>query len=260
MTEHQIEAATGSGLAGVMFRQSADGLLLVDAFTGQIHDANPAAERLTEFGRAELLEMSLRSMLRHEHPWHDWTLATAEGTPEVHEGFLLRTRGTDAWIAIRVEVTPVSLDEGPERLLIRLADDRAVLALRRRAERAEAGLQSVLANASECHWSARVGPGGLTYLNLSPAIERLTGLPPCAFLDSPATWPEAVVPADRPAWRTFRDRLALGRPGSIDYRILHADRREVRVRETAHAVPAANGMAIHGVLGDDFRPHRGHRG
>jgi CheY-like chemotaxis protein/PAS domain-containing protein len=241
---------TDPDLADVLFRQSADGLLLIDALTGQVRDANPSAERLTEFGRAELLEMSLRSLLRHEQPWHDWTLATAKDAAQVHEGFSIRTRRPDGWLPIRLEMTPVPHEGGPDRLLLRLGDDRADLALRRRAERAEADLRRVLDNAGECHWSAHVASGGWTYRALSPAVERLTGRAAGAFLDSPEAWADAVVAADRPGWRAFRDRLALGQPGSLDYRILHADGRTIRVRETAHVVLTEDGLTMHGVLAE----------
>jgi two-component system, cell cycle sensor histidine kinase and response regulator CckA len=250
MNEQAIEATSGSGLAGVLFQQSGDGLLLIDPLTGQILDANPSAQRLTEFSRAELLAMSLRSVVRHEQPWNDWSLTTSGDATEVHEGFLLRTRRLDSWVPVRLSMTPISLDEEEKTLLIRLVDGRADLALQRRVQKAEAELGRVLGSVSECLWSARVSSGNWVYRYLSPAVQRLTGRPAGLFLDLPATWSDVVVSADRPAWQAFRDRLALGQPGSLEYRIRHTDGRQVRVREKVLVVPDEDGLLLHGVLGE----------
>ena len=250
MNERAIEAARGSSLADVLFQQSGDGLLVIDPLTEQILDANSSAQRLTEFSRAELLEMSLRSVVRHERPWHDWSVATSGDAREVHEGYLLRTRRPDSWVPVRLGMTPISLYEEPSSLLIRVVDGRADLVLQRRAQKAEAELGRVLGSVSECVWSAHVRSGQLAYRSLSPAVQRLTGRPAGLFLDAPAAWSDAVVPSDRPEWQAFRDRLALGQTGSLDYSIRHTDGRQVRVRETVLVVPDEDGLLLNGVLGE----------
>ena len=249
MTDEPSEAASRDGLAGILFQRSSDGLLLIDPLTERVLDANPAVERLTDFTRAELLEMSLRSIVRHEQPWHDWALPASKDDGS-HEGFLLRTRQADRWVPVRLGMTPIPVSEEQTRVLIRLTDSRAGLALQRRAQKAEAELQRVLNLVSDCLWSARVVPGGLAYRYLSPSVQRLTGQPAALFLDLPTKWAERIVPADRPAWQVFRDRLAAGQPGTLDYRIRHADGRQIRVRESVLVVPDEGGLVLHGVLSE----------
>ena len=136
MSGQAIETAGEVGLAGVLFQRSNEGLLLIDASTERILDANPAAERLTEFPRAELLEMSLRSMIRHEQDWHDWTLSASKDDADVRAGFLLRTRQAECWVPVRLGMTPIPGGEGQTQFLIRLTDGRVGLANQRREQKA----------------------------------------------------------------------------------------------------------------------------
>src|SRR5262249_39482278 len=56
-------------LAGVLFHQAADALLVVHPISERVLEANAMAEQLSEFSRAELVRFSLRSLVRHEQEW-----------------------------------------------------------------------------------------------------------------------------------------------------------------------------------------------
>src|SRR4051812_16207352 len=106
--------------AEVLFQQACNGLLLIDSLTERVLDANPAAQRMTDFSRAELLEMALRSLIRHEQQWHDWTLPRLADSSAGQDGFLLRTRQPECWIPIRLGMTPMPLGENQTVLLVHL--------------------------------------------------------------------------------------------------------------------------------------------
>src|SRR5262245_40868573 len=109
MTDHLAADLAPETLAGALFHQTSDPMLVVDPISEQVMDANAAASTLTEFARDELVRFSLRALVRHEQEWQDWRLATL---PPGSDSFLVRTRRTDRWIPVSFTITRL---EPPDR-------------------------------------------------------------------------------------------------------------------------------------------------
>src|SRR5262249_35814345 len=192
-------------------------------------------------------------LVRHEQEWHDW-LGPGKETASPVEGFLLRARPPRPWVPVALYQLRLQGEE-EARVLIGLRDRREMLDARRRAQRAEAELRLVLA----CGWDglgscgverrpAEEGGWHWRYRYPSPAAERLTGRPLGHLLEAPGNWRAAVAPDDRPAWQAFRARLAEGRGGELEYRLVRPDGAVVPVREQATVAPAENGWSVFGAV------------
>src|SRR3954452_1271320 len=124
-TDHLDADLAPSTLAGALFHQSSDALLVVNPISERVLDANEAAVALSEFSRDELVRFSLRALVRHEQEWQDWRVHTASTTPTPGDDrFLLRTRRPDRWVPVSVAITRVQLPERDPLALCRLRDRR----------------------------------------------------------------------------------------------------------------------------------------
>ncbi len=123
-------------LAGTLFHDAGDALLVVDLISERILDANALAQRLSDFRRDELVRFSLRALVRHEQGWQGWGLTGQPGTPlPGDERFLLRTRHPNVWIPIGVAFSRLPSSEGPPQALCRLRDRREQVESQRRLQR-----------------------------------------------------------------------------------------------------------------------------
>ncbi len=247
------------GLAGALFHEAGDGLVVVSPSTERVLDANVKACELSELSRAELLQLPVRGLIRHEQEWQDW-LQPVRQTITYHgkDGFLLRTRDPGRWVPVSVSISRLHPPGGEALALFTLRDRREQVEAYRRMQRTEAELRRVLVSVSDCLWSARVEEGGRwRFRYLSPVIQRLTGRPVGLFLESPAAREQAVDERDRPAWREFMARLAAGFSGELEYRVARPDGAVAWVRENVVVAPDEGGLLLHGVMTDITARKRG---
>jgi PAS domain S-box-containing protein len=234
-----------AGLASALFEGQAAALLLVEPGTWRLLDANPAACRLANLTRQELLGLGLSEVVRPEQGGRV-PLEAALDAPDGYEA-----RGGDRWGPVELSVRRLSGPGLPAVALVALRDRRGEAEALRRLRRAEAELRRLLVSVSDCLWSCRVEPGGAwRYRYLSPAAQRLTGRPVAAFLEDPGAWELAVDPEDRPAWRQFRQRLRDGDSGGAEYRLRRPDGSRIHVREDVLAVREEGELLLHGVISD----------
>ena len=249
---HSDLACLQGGLARALFHEAGAALLLVDPLTEGVIEVNAMASRLSEFSREELLQGSIRSLIRHEQQWQDWLIAAQQKT-RFHgkEGFLLRTRQPDRWVAVTLTISRIHDEAGSSFDLFTLNDRREQVEAQRRLQRSEAEVRRLLASASDCLWSRSIKlDGRVSYRYLSPAVERLTGRPAVLFLEDPLAWRQAVDEEDLSRWLDFEQRLRACTSGQLEYRLRRADGAQVWVRETVVAAPAAGGVLLHGVVSD----------
>src|SRR5215468_7580319 len=165
------------GLAGALFHEAGDGLIVVSPATERVLDANVKACELSEFSRAELLQLPIRGLIRHEQEWQDW-LQPVQQTMTYHgrDGFLLRTRNPSRWVPVSVSISRLHPPDGEALALFTLRDRTEQVEAYRRMQRTEAELRRVLVSVSDCLWSCRVeSDGRWRYRYLSPVVQRLTG-------------------------------------------------------------------------------------
>src|SRR5881296_3363592 len=148
-------------LAGALFHQTSEAMLVVDPISERVLDANAAAAALTEFGRDELVRLSMRALVRHEQDWQDWGVATSLMTPlPGSDCFLLRTRRPDRWVPVSVSFTRLCPPGRDPLALCRLRDRRDQIESQRRVQRAEAELRRLMGSISDAVYSGRIEPGG----------------------------------------------------------------------------------------------------
>jgi PAS domain S-box-containing protein len=246
-------------LAGVLFRESGDALLVVDPLTERVVDVNPMAQQLSELSREELLQASIRALLRHEQEWQDWLVPVHRPAPfHGREGFLLRTRQPGRWVPVAVTISPLHFEGGDPLALFALRDRREQVEAQRRVQRTEAELRRVLMSVSDCLWTCRVEPDGRwRYRSLSPVVQRLTGRSVGVYLEDPNAWEAGIDPEDLPRWRAFRAKLAAGQSGELEHRIRRPDGTRVWVRESVLVAPDEDGLLLHGVVTDVSERKRG---
>jgi signal transduction histidine kinase/CheY-like chemotaxis protein len=236
-----------------MFHEAADALLVVDPISERVLDANVMAERLSEFGRDELVRLSLRTLVRHEQEWQDWLVPGGPSTPlPDSDHFLLRTRQPDRWVPVSVAFSRVQPAGGDPVALCRLRDRREQVEIQRRLQRAEGDVRRLLGRTSEGLYSARVEPDGrLRYRYLAPVLQRLTGRPLAVLLQDPRAREQAVHPDDLPRWHDFLARVRAGQGGEVEYRLRRPDGALVWVREAALVTPDdGGGLLVHGAVTD----------
>lgn len=240
-----------SGMAGALFHEAIDALLVVDPISERVLDANPAAVRLTEFGRDELVHFSLRALIRHEQEWQDWHIGSSCTPMPGSDSFLLRTRQPDRWVPVGINITRLQIPGSDPLALCRLRDRRDQLESQRRLLRVEAELRRLLSCVSDAVYSARIeADGRWRFRHVSPRLQRLTGKPLASLLDSPQAREQSIAPEDLPRWRELAARVSAGQPAELEYRLRQPDGSFLWVRESVVVAPEEGGLLLHGILTD----------
>lgn len=248
-------------LAQVLFEEAGDALFLFDPATGELLDANPMAERMSGFNKAELLKMRTSELWRAEQ---DASLTQMEnayhrtGIFHGKDGFLLRTKQADHWIPVNLTITRLHVK--PRTLsLITARDVRAQREAFSKLKKVEAELRRVLSSVADCLWSAKIGPDRQwVYRYISPVIEKITGHSSSHFIRNRDNWGAILHPEDRPRWQENSKKLEGGQPTEAEYRVLRPDGSACWVRETVliSRVPEASALLLDGVITDiTFRKH-----
>jgi PAS domain-containing protein len=126
--------------------------------------------------------------------------------------------------SIQCEVEALQLPDG--RVLLHLHDTTAAL----RARSALRAIQDLRRAAAEAlpgvAWTMALPEERV--IEVSPAVERLFGHQPAAFLQRPELWDELVHPGDRERVRAeFRTGVASGRPFEVRFTGIHRDRHDL---------------------------------
>lgn len=145
-----MASASFEGLERALFEEAGDALFLFDPESDELLRVNPAAERLTQVPRGEMLRMSAtywfrlggggrggRERLRQS--------ASKSGVLSTPEGYLLRTRDEGVWIPINMVISRLHVK--PKTLaLITAHDMRAQREAEERLKKLNVFLDSIVAN------------------------------------------------------------------------------------------------------------------
>jgi signal transduction histidine kinase/ActR/RegA family two-component response regulator len=131
-----------SGLAGALFRESGDALLVVEPGSARVLDANPEALRLTQLSPDELLRRTIGELIRPEQGSEEWLGPVLQSGTRGQDGFLLRR--AEGWRPVALSVAPLDVPgQAPLALFaLRDAGDLAEALGRHEAARLE-GLAAV---------------------------------------------------------------------------------------------------------------------
>ena len=175
------------------------------------------------------------------------------------------------WLAIALALMAHRNIVGPVRRLTKTAEQLAAGDLSARAEvesQDEIGLlaqmintrlrkqdlQQLMASISDAVWSAEIATdGAFAYRYYSPVVERIAGLPPEHFLESPQRWLDTVHAEDRSTLVKGFERITSGATDreEAEYRILRPDGVVRWVRDSMRATALDDGrIVLNGVVSD----------
>jgi PAS domain S-box-containing protein len=254
-----METSQLEGLARALFEESGDALFLFDPDTDQLLDVNPLAEKLTGFGRRDLLRMPATYYFRFGGKGgRERMHAAASRTSVFHsqEDYFLRTSRDGVWIAVNLTVSRLHLR--PKTLaLITARDVRERYEAGVKLERMEAELRRVLASVSDCLWSAEIdGQGKWTYRYFSPVVEKITGRTAAFFKAGLPQWWKVVHADDVSRAQAAYARLRGGAPIHEEYRLVWPDgtvrwvRDSVQVSRDSRGDGREGSLRLDGVLTD----------
>jgi len=242
-------------LKQALFEEAGDALILFDPETEAVLDANPMAQRLTGFSRAELLQAKSSWLFRSETPGGINRLRHAyrkTGVFHSQEGFILRTQRNGVWVPVNLTVTRLHIQ--PRTLgLITARDVREQREAHGQLQKVEAELRRVLAAISDCLYSAEIDEKGQwVYQYVSPVVEKIAGQPPEYFRGGVNRWWGVVHPEDRPRWEKALLRLRGGQSSQEEYRVVWPDGTSRWVRDSVMVSRGPDGQALKldGVLTD----------
>src|SRR6266849_6345732 len=252
-----VSLSPGNELSVTLFEEAGDALFLFDPESEEIYDANPMAQRLSGFSRAELLRLQITYLFRSEIQGGLQRLRHAykkTGVFHSQEGFLLRHQHEEVWIP--VNLTVARLHGEPKTLgLVTARDIREHREMYSQLQRMDAELRRVLSCVSDCLWSAEIDSAGrMTYRYYSPVVEQITGQPAEFFLAGPERWLGLIHADDRSLLHKAILRIKGGHSTheEEEYRILRPDGSMRWVRDSIRA--SRNGaegvQRLDGVLTD----------
>ncbi len=214
-----------------LFEAARDGILILDAATGLVLDANPFMTELTGLARAELLHRSLRDLGPFQTAAQSSfeELRARDGVR--HDELQLATR--DGRL-VDVEVISTTYDRDDRRVIqchVRDIDARRRMEHERERLAAAVAEASRATRASEAHYRRLVQalpgvlyalPDGAGDAYYSPQVEAALGYPAAELARDPAAWLAAIHPDDQPRVVHARADRSPDRI-EIEYRIRHAN-------------------------------------
>jgi PAS domain S-box-containing protein len=234
------------GLARALFEESSDALLLVDPDTGNILDANGAAQRLSGFSLRAVVGAPVSDFFRlsvgrwaisFPMPARTVQLSYAEW------GGLYRTfLGGN----LPVDVTFTRLSAKPHPLaMVRIR--QAIRPAPAPGDSPGGGqLKHLVAAVNDCLWSATASErGDGQFQFLSPVVEQISGRTAEAIGKRLKYWRNLIHPDDQAAWDEAFEKRQEGKATQDEYRIVWPDKSVRWVRDDARAIRAANGRSVH---------------
>jgi PAS domain S-box-containing protein len=241
------------GLARALFEESTEALILVNAETGEILDANAAAQRLSGFSPRSVIGTPVSELFRLSAK--QWSItfpmpARTLNLPYSEWGGMLRTfQGA----TIPVDATFTRLSAKPHPVALVRICETAPTNGRHVGPSGGTRLKHLVATVADCLWSGEiVGRGDGQFKFLSPVVERIAGRSPAAIGKSLHSWREIIHPDDRHTWDEALQRRRAGKSTQDEYRVTWPDGSYRWVRDDARAVRAADGksVSLYGVFTD----------
>ncbi|MHB8895963.1 MAG: sensor histidine kinase, partial [Candidatus Geothermincolia bacterium] len=161
-----------------IFETATDGIILLDAGTGEIEDVNPGLEKMLGYPRAELVGRKFWEVGFLEDSEFAKSLFSGSGRDtRRHEHLTLRSRGGDEiWVDFRSE----TYDEDQRKVIWHSIRD---ITERRKSNQAlrdsEAKYRFLAENMNDIVWTADLA---FTTTYVSPSIESVLGYPPAVWM------------------------------------------------------------------------------
>jgi PAS domain S-box-containing protein len=239
-----------AGLARALFEESDEALFLIDPGTGQVLDANAAAQRMCGLSLRAILATPVHKLFRADGgtPLVEFPLTGRKLSVSYADRGGLLIAYDDITVPVDVMVTRLTV--APRALALlqpRAAFGRLPVTLTH-PER----LNRLLTSAPGCLWSAAITEGRSQFIYLSPSIRQVSGRSAGEFGKQLYRWRDVIHPQDQPLWDAAMEQRRLGRATQTEYRVIWPDGTTRWVRDHARAVGAASGRPVwlYGVFTD----------
>jgi PAS domain S-box-containing protein len=238
-----------AGLARALFEESEEPLFLIDPETGQILDANAAAQRMCTLSLRVILDSRVQDLFQGdggekllEFPITGRRLSF----PYADRGGMLIGRD----VTVPVDVTVTRLTVAPR--VLALLQTRTAFGRASVSTMPPERLNRLLAAAPGCLWSAAVTEGHSQFMYLSPSVRQVAGRTAGEFGKQLHRWRDVIHPQDRPLWDAAMERRRSGQATQVEYRVVWPDGSDHWVRDDARAVGAVAGRPVwlYGVFTD----------
>jgi len=239
-----------AGLARALFEESDEALFLIDPETGEVLDANAAAQRMCGLSLRAILERPVHDLFQGdgreglvEFPLSGRKLCLEYGD----KGGLLIGHGD---VTVPVDVTVTRLTVAPRALA--LLNPRAAFGRSPAPQARPERLNRLLASAPGCLWSAAITEGRSQFIYLSPSIRQVAGRTAGEFGKELRRWRDVIHSQDQALWDVAMEQRRLGHATQIEYRVVWPDGSAHWVRDHARAVGAVPGRPVwlYGVFTD----------
>lgn len=160
---------------------------------------------------------------------------------------------------VNLTITPI-IDEGNQPIgFLAMANDISDLIQATRAlQKSESRFRSMVANLPGAVFRC-VNDADWTMSYMSDEIAQITGYPAAEFIDSAVrSFASIIHPDDLPSTYAIMDEIKAGRSYELTYRIIHADGREIWVREKGRGEHDGEGQLLwsSGFIWDATEQHR----
>lgn len=239
-----------------LFQGSPDAYFLADIKSGEIIDANPAAEALTGLARTRIAGLHHANLhpVRVRKPARELFSSLVErtggGPAQPVESLLLRSDGTE----VPVELSAQVITLGGRMVLFTAVRDvstrrQMVDELRRSEER----YRHLLASVTNYIYTVTVEGGRATHTVHGPGCESVTGYRPDEFTADPLLWLDMIHPDDRQEVLDRTERLLRGETvPPVEHRVTHKNGSTIWIRNTFVSRFGAGGglIAYDGLITD----------
>ncbi|MEK8045138.1 PAS domain S-box protein [Ideonella margarita] len=227
------------------------GVLRYDASL-ELVEANPAA--LAFFGRSQVQQARHRAddevhLLLHEDgrpvPPSDRPAVRALRTGQPVTGMTIGVHTAHGlrWAQANAEPLPVREDGSTDGVVVTFADITGRVEAMQALRESESRFRLFAEASQDVIWMSRPSDGRTLYV--SPAFERLWGLPVQALYDQQVSWMDCIHPDDRQAVADAYFGTTVERPFEAEYRVVRPDGSMIWVRDRGKPVLDALGGLSH---------------
>lgn len=200
-----LESRSPGSLARLLFQGSFDEVLVVDATTARIRDANRAARASLQYTLQELRQLGFRDLFINDRG-RGWDPARGLGRGGAVQSFDARLRRKDGTL-YRAEVRLFQgVDKGRPIFVAILHDMSQREAARHALEQREADYQALVSHIPGMAYQVRRAPDGRVSLPFVSAHSRLLlGIKPKALQANPGLLQDLIIPEDLPSYQAGLD-------------------------------------------------------
>jgi PAS domain S-box-containing protein len=232
-----------------------DAIFVYDPASGSIRDANPRAEELFGYTRAEILREGIEAFSSSEPPYtyqaaRPAIIKAAAGAPQLVEWQVRTKTGRLFWVEANIRRTSI---RGRERLVMAMRDISERKKVEGALQESQRAMTTLLSNLQGMAYRCQNDPSW-TMNFVSQGCQELTGYAPQDLIgNSRISYNEIIFPDDRQkVWDAVQSALSEQKPFHLTYRVTTASGIQKWVMEQGRGIFTEAGeiVGIEGYISD----------